>query len=64
MACKWIIAEDGYKWELTNEGKKDAHVAAKFAEGYYQKINYLKRVPEKWVRCVYVRQVKVNGNDI
>lgn len=61
MACKWMEAKEGYKWEPSVMGKKDPRIMAKFSKDYPNRSQYEKKVPETWFRFSYVHQVKING---
>lgn len=55
---KWTYARTNKKFELTEEGKKENHVKAKFADGYSQRGRYEKCVPQTWVKQGYVKEVE------
>lgn len=64
MACEWMEAKEGYKWILTEFGKKDGRIAAKFEDDYRNKFQYERKVPESWFRFGYVKQVKIDGKNV
>lgn len=59
MACKWMNAKEGYKWTLSDFGRRDLRIAAKFEDDYCNKAQYERKVPESWFRFGYVKQVKI-----
>lgn len=57
--CNHKRVEDGYKWELTEEGRKLGRVAAKFEDGNPCKKAVEKTVPVSWFEKGYVRMVRL-----
>lgn len=55
--CKYITAGKGKKFELTEAGRQDPRIKAKFQDGYKNIKQYLYKVPEKWILNGLVKEV-------
>ena len=58
MRVKWIRAEKGCVFALTELGLELPRIRAKYKDNYDKK--YETAVPETWVENGYVRQVRVD----
>ncbi|MBQ2342371.1 MAG: hypothetical protein II385_06945 [Bacteroidaceae bacterium] len=55
--CKYIKAQEGHYFRITDKGKQDPRVSAKFEIGYIGNQQYKYRVPENWIRNGLVEEV-------
>lgn len=56
--CNYTTAKPGYKFILTDKGKKDTRISNKFDPDYISREQYKYSVPVKWLNQGYVAEVK------
>lgn len=57
-------ARPGYKWALTLNGLEISRIRAKFEKASLNRVQYEKKVPTTWADNGYVREVRIDGNDV
>ena len=54
---RYINAREGYEFAPTEKGKELGRISSKFDHEYRNREQYIKQVPESWIKNGYVEEV-------